>query len=206
MTRKGRGRLRLLSRRVQLAHPQLDAADAIERGLVRVDGRIVTNPRSLVPDGASVTLVSREVPLRGEAKLEAALAAFGVDVRGRVALDLGASAGGFTRALLRAGAARVYAVDAGYGQLLGSLRQDQRVVDLERTNLGALSAALVPDEVGVVTADLSYVPLAVALPQLAGRVHTSSAWPPLRPTRRCSAVPSNAQPRARGAPVGTSGA
>jgi len=89
-----------------------------------------------------------------------------VPVAGRVALDVGAAAGGFTRVLLEAGAARVYAVDAGHGQLLGSLRQDPRVVALERTNLGELTPELVPDVVEVVTMDLSYLPVARAAPQL----------------------------------------
>lgn len=84
----------------------------------------------------------------------------------RVALDVGAAAGGFTRALLDAGARRVYAVDAGYGQLLGSLRQDNRVVNLERTNLGDLDRGLVPEPVEVITVDLSYLALARAVPQL----------------------------------------
>ena len=111
-------------------------------------------------------IAASEQPLRGEAKLEAALAAFGVDVAGRVALDAGASTGGFTRTLLRHGARRVYAVDAGHGQLLGSLRQDPRVVNLEATNLGALDRVLVPEAVEVVTLDLSYLPLTDAVPQL----------------------------------------
>lgn len=105
-------------------------------------------------------------PLRGEAKLEAALAAFAVAVRGRVALDAGASAGGFTRTLLRHGACRVYAVDAGHGQLLGSLRQDMRVVNLEATNIGSLTRELVPETVELVTLDLSYLALGDAVPQL----------------------------------------
>jgi 23S rRNA (cytidine1920-2'-O)/16S rRNA (cytidine1409-2'-O)-methyltransferase len=129
-----------------------------------------TSPRSLARAGASIRLRTTDAPLRGEAKLEAALAAFGVGVRGRVALDLGAAAGGFTRTLLRHGARRVYAVDAGHGQLVGSLRQDARVVVLERTNLADLTPALVPDELEVVTLDLSYLSLAEAVPQLSGRV------------------------------------
>jgi 23S rRNA (cytidine1920-2'-O)/16S rRNA (cytidine1409-2'-O)-methyltransferase len=96
----------------------------------------------------------------------AALSTFAVAVAGRVVLDLGAAAGGFTRVLLEAGASRVYAVDAGYGQLLGSLRQDERVVNLERTNLGRLDAALVPDLVDVITIDLSYLAVAKAVGQL----------------------------------------
>src|SRR5207248_8695281 len=115
------------------------------------------------PDAA--VLVSGPPLLRGETKLRAALAAFDVSVAGRVALDVGAAAGGFTRALLAAGARRVYAVDAGYGQLLGSLRQDPRVVNLEATNLGELSVDLIPDQVELVTLDLSYLALAAAVPQ-----------------------------------------
>src|SRR5262245_23079822 len=107
----------------------------------------------------------RPVALRGEAKLRHGLRAMAVPVEGRVALDVGAAAGGFTRVLLEAGAVRVYAVDAGHGQLLGSLRQDPRVVALERTNLGALTLELVPDVVEVVTMDLSYLPVARAAPQ-----------------------------------------
>ena len=101
--------------------------------------------------------------LHGTEKLAFALTRFGVDVRGRVALDCGASTGGFTRALLDAGAARVYAVDAGYGQLLGSLRQDSRVVNLERINL---ADARTGEPVDVVTLDLSYLALADAIGQL----------------------------------------
>jgi 23S rRNA (cytidine1920-2'-O)/16S rRNA (cytidine1409-2'-O)-methyltransferase len=123
---------------------------------------------------ASVVLRTPQ-PLAGEAKLRAALAAFAPPIAGRVALDVGAAAGGFTRVLLEAGARRVYAVDAGFGQLLGSLRQDARVVNLERTNLGALDRTLVPDEIDVVTIDVSYISLASAIPQLAGLAFAPAA-------------------------------
>lgn len=103
-------------------------------------------------------------PLHGVEKLGFALERFEVRVDGRVAFDCGASTGGFTRALLDAGASRVYAVDVGYGQLLGSLRQSDRVVTMERTNL---ADARVDEPVDVVTLDLSYLSLAKALPQLA---------------------------------------
>lgn len=114
---------------------------------------------------ASIVLRTPQ-PLAGEAKLRAALAAFSPPIVDRVALDIGAAAGGFTRVLLEAGARRVYAVDAGFGQLVGSLRQDARVVNLERTNLGALDRTLVPDMIDVVTIDVSYISLASAVPQL----------------------------------------
>jgi len=156
-----------LAQRVHQLYPQLgDPARAISAGLVRADGIIVSNPRARVPRGAAVTIAVSPAPPRGARKLAAALDAFAVPVAGRVALDVGAAAGGFTHALLAAGARRVYAVDAGHGQLLGSLRANRRVVNLERTNLGVLTPVLVPDVVEVVVIDLSYLSLARAAPQL----------------------------------------
>ncbi len=176
MTRKGRPRLRALGELLSDSHPGIDAAEAIGNGRVLVDGGVATNPASLVRGDATITLrTEADQPLRGEAKLSGALEAFAVPVAGRVALDLGAAAGGFTRVLLRAGAARVYAVDAGHGQLLGSLRQHPAVVNLERTNLGELSSALVPDPIELVTADLSYISLARAVPQLEGHLTLTRA-------------------------------
>lgn len=170
MARSGRKRLRKLAELVAEAYPELDAAEAIHTGSITVDGVAAVNHQSLVRDGASVTLRAHGGALRGEAKLAAALDGFAIGVGGRVALDVGAAAGGFTRVLLSGGARRVYAVDAGHGQLLGSLRQDERVVNLERTNLADLDPRLVPDEIGVVTVDVSYLSLAAAIPQLNGRV------------------------------------
>jgi 23S rRNA (cytidine1920-2'-O)/16S rRNA (cytidine1409-2'-O)-methyltransferase len=121
--------------------------------------------RRVRPRSAPDTVTTR-APLRGEAKLRAALSGFDVHVVGRVCLDLGAAAGGFTRVLLEAGATRVYAVDAGFGQLLGSLRQDPRVVNLEATNVAALDTRLIPDAIEVVTIDVSYLALAAAVAQL----------------------------------------
>jgi 23S rRNA (cytidine1920-2'-O)/16S rRNA (cytidine1409-2'-O)-methyltransferase len=163
---KARQRLRRLVDELARTHPHLDNPEArIRAGEILVDGIVRTNPETLVRIGVSIA-VRRDAPLRGELKLDAALAAFALDVRDRVALDVGAAAGGFTRSLLRAGARRVYAVDAGYGQLLGSLRLDPRVVNLERTNLGDLTTALVPECIDFVTIDVSYLALADAVPQL----------------------------------------
>jgi 23S rRNA (cytidine1920-2'-O)/16S rRNA (cytidine1409-2'-O)-methyltransferase len=161
-----RARLRPLAAEVARVHPQVDdpAAHIAEHGVL-VDGQLVRNPRSLVREGSRIEL-HVGTQLRGEAKLRAALSKFELDVGGRVALDVGAAAGGFTRVLLDAGAARVYAVDAGYGQLLGSLRQEPRVVVLERVNLGDLDTNLVPEPVALITIDLSYLALAEAVPQL----------------------------------------
>jgi 23S rRNA (cytidine1920-2'-O)/16S rRNA (cytidine1409-2'-O)-methyltransferase len=168
MGRGGHARLRPLGDRLRRAFPALTNPDAaIAAGEVLVDGIVVSNPRALVAAEAVIRL-AKPSRLRGEVKLEAALDSFELDPRGRTAVDAGAAAGGFTRALLAAGTARVYAVDAGHGQLLGSLRQSRRVVNLERTNLGDLDRRLVPDEIGLVTLDLSYLSLSAAIPQLAG--------------------------------------
>ena len=146
-----RRKLRPLARELARTHPDIDDLDGLIRsGGVLVNGLPAANPATLVAAG-SVTL-RRHKPLRGEAKLRAALDAFGLDVHGRTALDVGAAAGGFTRVLLERGARRVYAVDAGHGQLLGSLRADPRVVDLERTNLAAVRLA---EPVDFVTIDHS---------------------------------------------------
>ena len=159
-------RRRRLREVLAASRPDLaDLEQAIVDGAVRVDGAVVTNPASLVLPSAAI-VVTDNAPLRGETKLRAALDAFDVSVDGRIVLDAGAAAGGFTRTLLAAGACRVYAVDAGHGQLLGSLRQDERVVNLEGINLGQLDREKVPDVVEVVTMDLSYLSVARAVPQL----------------------------------------
>lgn len=158
--------LRRLEHEVARRFPDItDPSAAIAAGRIAVDGRVAANPATWIRPDASV---SRRIdtPLRGEAKLRAALAAFAVEVAGRIAVDCGAAAGGFTRVLLAAGARRVYAVDAGHGQLRGFLRADPRVVALERTNIAALDARRVPDEVELVTVDLSYLAIALAAPQL----------------------------------------
>jgi 23S rRNA (cytidine1920-2'-O)/16S rRNA (cytidine1409-2'-O)-methyltransferase len=158
-------RLRRLGDLVAEQDPGEDPDRLVASGEIEVDGFAVTNPDARVPAGAQVRR-RRPASLRGEAKLSAALVAFGIDVTGRVALDVGAAAGGFTRVLLEAGARRVYAVDAGHGQLLGSLRQDPRVVNLEATNVADLTPVLVPESVEVVSIDVSYLSLSAAAAQL----------------------------------------
>jgi 23S rRNA (cytidine1920-2'-O)/16S rRNA (cytidine1409-2'-O)-methyltransferase len=166
-------RLRTLADEVARRFPDLpDPKGAVVSGSVLVNGIPVTNPASVVRPDASIAL-SEEQRLRGELKLGPALERFGVRVADRVALDAGAAAGGFTRALLERGARRVYAVEVGYGQLLGSLRQEPRVVSLERTNVGDLDEALVPEPVELVTLDLGYLALADGVPQL-GRLRLDS--------------------------------
>ena len=130
-------------------------------GLVTVEGRVADKPGRRIKPGMAVEVRHRVHPYvgRGGMKLAHALAAFGVDVRGRVAVDLGASTGGFTDCLLQGGARRVYAVDVGHGQLAWSLRTDPRVVCLEGVN----ARRIAPDQVGgprdIVTVDLAFISL-----------------------------------------------
>jgi len=101
---------------------------------------------------------------RGAHKLLSAIEAFGIDFAGKVALDAGASTGGFTDCMLQHGAIRVYAADVGYGQLHEKLRRDDRVINLERTNLRHAGPDLVPEPVDVVVADVSFISLTKVLP------------------------------------------
>ena len=137
-------------------------------GQVLVDGRAVDKSSTPVAAGAAIRVQGRRrYAGRGGLKLEAALAALQVPVMGRVALDCGASTGGFTDCLLQHGADLVYAVEAGYGQLVGRLRLDRRVRNLERTNLGERTLAGLQPPPSLITLDLSYLSLTAALPQAA---------------------------------------
>ena len=129
----------------------------------------MTKASALVrPDEAlHVAGAKRRFVSRGGDKLEAALERFAVDVRGRRCLDAGASTGGFTDSLLKRGAAHVIAVDVGYGQLAWTLREDPRVTVLERTNVRDLRRDDVPYRPDLVTADLSFISLRLAVPVLA---------------------------------------
>jgi len=141
-------------------------------GAVLVGDRPVTKPGATVPDDAPIRLRSQPSPYvsRGGEKLVGALDAFDVDARDVVALDVGASTGGFTDCLLRRGARRVYAVDVGYGQLAWSLRQDARVVVLERTNGRSLGIALIPEVIDFAVIDVSFISLARVLPAVVALV------------------------------------
>lgn len=164
MSRSRRARFVALASLLASRRPDVDPA-SITAGRVLVDGRVLTNPAARVRLDASLWVIP-EPRLRGNLKLAGALEAFSVPVAGRVAADIGASAGGFTTALLARGAARVYAIDAGVGQLVGRLRQHERVVNLEGRNLARLDRTVVPDEIEVLTVDLSYLAVADAVPQL----------------------------------------
>jgi len=148
--------------------PVDDPESALAEHRVLVDGAVVTNPASQVLPSARVVVKPERRP-RGTRKLAAALDRFDVAVAGRVGLDLGACTGGFTQALLDRGATRVFAVDVGYGQLLGSLRQDPRVVSLERTNVADVTPELLGTRPGVVVVDVTKLSLREVGRQLVDR-------------------------------------
>jgi len=170
-------RLRLDAELVRrgLARSRDHAAELVASGRVTVSGGPATKPATAVT--TDVAIVVRDDPdredyvSRGGHKLAGALAVFGpagLRVEGRRCLDAGASTGGFTDVLLRAGAAEVVAVDVGYGQLAWPLRQDDRVTVHDRTNVRELTPELVGGPVDVVVGDLSFISLRLVLPALIG--------------------------------------
>ena len=149
-----------------LADSRARARGLVLAGEVWSADRRLDKPGVQVPDDAPLEVKGRDHPFvsRGGLKLDHALGHFRVEVNDRVALDIGASTGGFTDVLLRRGARKVFAVDVGYGQLAWQLRQDPRVVALERVNARHLSSAEIPEPVGIVVCDASFIGLETILP------------------------------------------
>lgn len=142
------------------------ARRAVMQGVVWVDGRRVDKPGTPVPADVAVEVRADTEPFvsRAGGKLAAALEAFEVDPAGWICLDVGASTGGFTDCLLQAGAAKVYAVDVGYGQLDYRLRNDPRVVVLERVNARTLTSEQVPEPCRLAVMDVSFISVTKVLP------------------------------------------
>ena len=149
-----------------LARSRAEARRAIEAGLVSVGGRVAAKASESVGEDEAIALTGPVHPYvsRGSLKLAHALDHFAIPVEGRMALDVGASTGGFTDVLLRRGACRIYAVDVGHGQLDETLRDDPRVVVLERLNVREIDRTYVPDAVDLIVCDVSFIGLRVALP------------------------------------------
>jgi 23S rRNA (cytidine1920-2'-O)/16S rRNA (cytidine1409-2'-O)-methyltransferase len=147
-----------------LAESRAKAQAAIAAGGVSADGAPVRKASDLIEQGA-VLVVTPPHPWvsRGGVKLAYALDAFGIDPSGRVCLDVGASTGGFTQVLIARGAARVYAVDVGSAQLHASLRNDARIVSLERTDARVLTHAQIPEPPSLIVCDVSFIGAAKAL-------------------------------------------
>lgn len=151
-----------------LARSRPRAQALIMAGKVRVNSRPVDKPGFSVSPDDTVELTGADIPYvsRGGLKLEAALRRFKLNVSGAVCIDVGASTGGFTDCLLQHGAKRVYAVDVGYGQLAWQLRQDPRVIAIERTNVRHMTAAAIPAPVDLITIDVAFISLKIVVPVL----------------------------------------
>lgn len=159
--------------RRHLARSREHARSLIDAGAVSVRGAAAAKAATQVSDADPIVVTSSardRYVSRGAHKLLGALAAFDIEVTGRDCLDAGASTGGFTQVLLEHGAARVLAVDVGYGQLAWSIRSDPRVIVLERTNVRTLAADDLPLRPTLVVADLSFISLTLVLPALVAAV------------------------------------
>jgi 23S rRNA (cytidine1920-2'-O)/16S rRNA (cytidine1409-2'-O)-methyltransferase len=160
-----------------LAPTRAKAQALVLAGLVEVDGRPAVKAGQAFDDAVAIRVAGPEHPYvsRGGVKLAAALDHFALDPRGRVCLDVGASTGGFTDCFLQRGAARVYAVDVGWGQLDAKLRSDPRVVVREKVNARSLTPAEVPEPVALAAVDVSFISLRLILPAIVPLVAKSGA-------------------------------
>jgi 23S rRNA (cytidine1920-2'-O)/16S rRNA (cytidine1409-2'-O)-methyltransferase len=149
-----------------LAATRSRAADLIRLGEVKVGGVAVLKRGALVGEGAEIAVSPGANPYvsRGGLKLASALDAFGLDPLGRIALDIGASTGGFTHVLITRGARQVFAIDVGHGQLHAQLRAEPLVVVLEATDARSLGPEIIEAPVGAIVADVSFISLTLALP------------------------------------------
>jgi 23S rRNA (cytidine1920-2'-O)/16S rRNA (cytidine1409-2'-O)-methyltransferase len=149
-----------------LASSRERAQALILAGKISVDGSPAVKAGLSVSPEANIELTGEDLPYvsRGGIKLQHALDFYDIDIRNLVAVDVGASTGGFTDCLLQRGAKRVYAVDVGYGQLAWKLRQDPRVVTLERQNIRYLSMEFIPEEIELAVIDASFISLRIVVP------------------------------------------
>ena len=135
-------------------------------GKILINNLPVDKAGYLVSKNDNIALKGKDIPFvsRGGLKLESALQSLELNLKGLICMDVGASTGGFTDCLLQKGAARVYAVDVGYGQLAWKLRKDSRVVVIERTNVRKMSVEAIPEAVDIVTIDVSFISLKIVIP------------------------------------------
>ena len=149
-----------------LAESREKARIAVMTGIVYVDGQKQDKPGTMLSAEAKIEVrgTALRYVSRGGLKLEKALAVFPVSLTGKTTMDIGASTGGFTDCMLQNGAAKVYAVDVGYGQLAWKLRTDPRVVNLERTNARYLTAEQIPEPIDFFSVDVAFISLRLILP------------------------------------------
>ena len=160
-------------------------------GAVKVNGVCELKAGTRVDVDAVIELAEDPVPYvsRGGLKLERALDEWGIDLEGVVCVDIGASTGGFTDLMLKRGAARVYAIDVGYGQLDYKLRNDPRVVNMERTNVRLLDVEEFPERAGFIAIDVSFISLKLVLPVAAALLNKEIGTPRAAATVVCLVKP-----------------
>ena len=161
-------RLDLLLVERGLAESREKGQAIIFAGQVLVNGQKQDKAGAVVPEDAEIRILGETLRYvgRGGLKLEAALREFRVPLHGKTALDVGASTGGFTDCLLQHGVQKVFAVDVGYGQLAWKLRQDPRVVVIERVNIRAMAPSLIPEPVDIAVIDVSFISLTKVIPSI----------------------------------------
>jgi len=168
MTAPRKKRLDLLVVDRGLAKSRETARTLIMSGNILVNDQPMDKPGMQLAEDARIVSRKPDMPYvsRGGLKLAHAIAEIGIDVRGMMCLDVGASTGGFTDCLLQSGAARVYAVDVGYGQLDWRLRQDERVTVVERTNIRYVTSKTLPTDFDLITIDVSFISLKIVIPAI----------------------------------------
>lgn len=139
----------------------------ILNGSVLVDDKLITKPSFKVSDNVKITIMEElNYVSRGYLKLEKAVETFGIEIKDRIAVDVGASTGGFTDYMLKKGAKKVYAIDVGHGQLHESLRNNPKVVNMENTNFRYMDTSVFCENIGIVTVDVSFISLKYILPKI----------------------------------------
>ena len=144
-----------------LSESREKAKRTIMAGLVRVDGRVSDKPGAVFDVESDITVEGKECPYvsRGGLKLEKGIKEWNIDCSGKICVDMGASTGGFTDCMLQHGASKVYAIDVGYGQLDYKLRIDERVINMEKTNVRYLDTSLIKEPVDLISIDVSFISL-----------------------------------------------
>lgn len=170
MKRTAKKRLDILLVEKGLCPSRERAKAVIMAGQVYVDNQKTDKVGTDIPEGAQIELRGETLKYvsRGGLKLEKAMSVFPISLAGKICMDIGASTGGFTDCMLQNGAARVYAVDVGYGQLAWSLRTDERVINMERTNIRAVTREQIADVLDFISIDVSFISLRLVLPVAAG--------------------------------------
>lgn len=159
-------RLDILLAEKNIFDSRAKAKSMIMLGKILVDGKKIDKAGTLINRDAKIEVIGKEMPFvsRGGFKLQKALKVFEIDLREKICADIGASTGGFTDCMLQSCAKKVYAIDVGYGQLAWKLRQDERVINLERTNIRNIDAKKISDALNFCSIDVSFISLEKVLP------------------------------------------